>query len=490
MTHVLKPYPARKDSGLEWLGEVPEHWEIQRLKNVAEMRISNVDKHAKEGEYPVRLCNYVDVYKNDHISPSMLFMRATATADEIARFRLTPGDVLITKDSEAWDDIGVPALVVESADDLVSGYHLALLRPVGTLNGGYLLRALQSRSIGCQFHVQANGVTRYGLSHAAIQSVWLPLPPLSEQTSISHFLDYVDRRIRRYIRAKEKLIGLLDEQKQAIIHQAVTGQVDVRTSQPYPAYKDSSVEWLGQVPEHWEVIPFKRRVGFQEGPGIMAADFRESGIPLLRISCLREELATLNGCNYLDPEMVALRWNHFAIRRGDYLLSASASTGEVSLATADIVGAIPYTGIIRLWGRSQKAIMEYVRLFMISGLFQDQIYRAKSGVGIEHFGPKHLNRMIITLPSVAEQEAIVGVCQETIAPLAGAIAGARREVALLREYRTRLIADVVTGKLDVRDAAAGLPEVDPLARGDVDDPLDTDMDSVLEELETVKEVTI
>ncbi len=233
MTHVLKPYPARKDSGLEWLGEVPEHWEIQRLKNVAEMRISNIDKHTKEGEYPVRLCNYVDVYKNDHISPSMLFMRATATADEIARFRLTPGDVLITKDSEAWDDIGVPALVVESADDLVSGYHLALLRPLGTcLNGGYLLRALQSRSIGCQFHVQANGVTRYGLSHAAIQSVWLPLPPLPEQTAIVRFLDYVDRRIQRYIRAKEKLIALLEEQKQAIIHQAVTGQVDVRTGQP------------------------------------------------------------------------------------------------------------------------------------------------------------------------------------------------------------------------------------------------------------------
>ena len=86
MTHVLKPYPARKDSGLEWLGEVPEHWEIRRLKNVAEMRISNIDKHTKEGEYPVRLCNYVDVYKNDHINPSMLFMRATATAPSLPTY--------------------------------------------------------------------------------------------------------------------------------------------------------------------------------------------------------------------------------------------------------------------------------------------------------------------------------------------------------------------------------------------------------------------
>ena len=125
----LKPYPAMKGSGVPWLGSVPTSWSVRRLRNVTDMRVSNVDKHAHQDEEPVRLCNYVDVYKNDHIRPSMPFMRATETRDEIARFRLIKGDVLITKDSEAWNDIGVPALVLESADDLVSGYHLALLRP-------------------------------------------------------------------------------------------------------------------------------------------------------------------------------------------------------------------------------------------------------------------------------------------------------------------------------------------------------------------------
>ena len=147
------------------------------------------------------------------------------------------------------------------------------------------------------------GITVMHVYGHQLKRLSLALPPFPEQTAIVRFLDYADRRIQRYIRAKQKLIALLEEQKQVIIHQAVTGEIDVRTSQPYPAYKDSGVEWLGEVPEHWEVIPFKRRVGFQEGPGIMAADFRESGIPLLRISCLREELATLNGCNYLeDPD--------------------------------------------------------------------------------------------------------------------------------------------------------------------------------------------
>ena len=478
MIDRLKPYPTMKDSGVPWLGEVPEHWKIERGKWL----FRKMDRPTQDADEVVTCFRdgIVTLRKNRRVRGF------TESLKEIGYQGIRRGDLVI----HGMDAFAGAIGVADSDGKGTPAYSVCQAGP--TANTQYYAYALREMARGQWLQALAKGIrersTDFRFESFGSQS--LPLPLLLEQAAIVRFLDYVDRRIQRYIRAKEKLIALLEEQKQAIINQAVTGQIDVRTGHPYPAYKDSSVEWLGQVPEHWEVIPFKRRVGFQEGPGIMAADFRESGIPLLRISCLREELATLNGCNYLDPEMVALRWNHFAIRRGDYLLSASASTGEVSLATADVVGAIPYTGIIRLWGRSQKAIMEYVRLFMISGLFQDQIYRAKSGVGIEHFGPKHLNRMIITLPSVAEQEAIVGVCQEAIAPLAGAIAGARREIALLREYRTRLIADVVTGKLDVRDAAAGLPEVDPLARGDVDDPLDTDMDSVLEELETVKEVTI
>ena len=123
----LKPYPAMKDSGVPWLREVPEHWEVLRLRNVAEMRVSNVDKHTKDDEQPVRLCNYVDVYKNDRIRLGMAFMRATATTDEIKRFRLCAGDVLITKDSEAWDDIGVPALVEDTVSDPLRGLFSATL---------------------------------------------------------------------------------------------------------------------------------------------------------------------------------------------------------------------------------------------------------------------------------------------------------------------------------------------------------------------------
>ena len=125
----MVPYPSYKFAEVEWLGEVPEHWDMRRLSHVGELRVSNVDKHSKDHELPVLLCNYVDVYKNDRITPGLPLMAATAMPDEIARFGLEPGDVLLTKDSEAWNDIGVPALVEGCDEGVVLGYHLAMVRP-------------------------------------------------------------------------------------------------------------------------------------------------------------------------------------------------------------------------------------------------------------------------------------------------------------------------------------------------------------------------
>ena len=248
-----KSYPSYKCAGSPWLGDVPEHWEVRRLRTVAGLRVSNVDKHTYEDEFPVRLCNYVDVYKNDRITPAMPFLTATASRDEIERFRLERDDVLITKDSEAWDDIGVPALVTETADDLLSGYHLALLRPFKEILGAYLVRTLQSKEVAYQFHIRANGVTRYGLTHTGIKSICIPLPPLPEQAAIVRYLDHADRRIRRYVSARRKLIALLEEEKQAVVNQAVTRGLD-----PNVRLKPSSVEWLGDVPEHWEMQRLKQ----------------------------------------------------------------------------------------------------------------------------------------------------------------------------------------------------------------------------------------
>ena len=230
VTRGLDPNARLKPSGVEWLGDVPEHWEVRRLRTVAEMRVSNVDKHTVDGELPVRLCNYVDVYKNDRITQAIPFMSATASEDEIQRFRLERDDVLITKDSETWDDIGIPALVTESARDLISGYHLAMLRPSNGVFGAYLFRALQSKSVAHQFHVKANGVTRYGLTHLGIQSIWIPLPPFVEQAAIVEYLDRATASIDNAIARAGRQIELLEEYRTRLIADVVTGKLDVRAA--------------------------------------------------------------------------------------------------------------------------------------------------------------------------------------------------------------------------------------------------------------------
>ena len=230
VTRGLDPSVALKPSGVEWLGDVPAHWEVRRLRTVAEMRVSNVDKHTREDEFPVRLCNYVDVYKNDRITQAMTFMSATASRDEIERFQLKRHDVLITKDSEAWDDIGVPSLVTESADDLLSGYHLALLRPFQEILGAYLARTLENKGVAYQFHVRANGVTRYGMTHTGIQSVRIPLPPLLEQAAIVEHLDKATAGIDAAIARARRQIELVQEYRTRLISDVVTGKLDVRAA--------------------------------------------------------------------------------------------------------------------------------------------------------------------------------------------------------------------------------------------------------------------
>ena len=231
--HTVKrsfdPDVRLRPSGISWLEDVPQHWGVRRLRAVCKIRISNVDKHKRENELPVRLCNYVDVYKNEIIKRGLAFMSATATKDEIERVRLRSGDVLITKDSETWNDIGVSALVEEPENNLVSGYHLALLRPLPEhLHGPYLFRVFQTPAISHQLHVAASGVTRYGLSNNSIKSVWLSVPPLSEQIKITSFLDKKTAQIDTAIKLTQRQILLLREFHTRLISDVVTGKLDVR----------------------------------------------------------------------------------------------------------------------------------------------------------------------------------------------------------------------------------------------------------------------
>ena len=469
MTADLKLYSAYKGSGVPWLGAVPAHWEVVRLRNTSEMRVSNVDKHTKDDEQPVRLCNYVDVYKNDRIRSGMAFMSATATTDEIERFRLRSGDVLITKDSEAWNDIGVPALVEDTEDDVVSGYHLALLRPFPErVNGGYLFRSLQSTAVAYQFHVEANGVTRYGLSHSAIKSVWLPLPPLPEQAAIVRFLDHADRRIRRYIRAKQKLIALLEEQKQAIIHQAVTGQIDVRTGKPYPACKDSGVEWLGDVPEHWDTARLKVFLLRPMRNGVFKKkDAFGSGVPIVNVADIYHDSFQIDPASLDRVQTTPNELRTYQVRTGDLFFVRSSlkleGTGRAAVAIDCESGSVFECHLVQGRPDPRRAVARFLAFQLNSFSLRHYMISRANVVTMATVSQGVLASCPVFLPSISEQEGLLKQIDGECARVAATHDRAHREIDLLHEYRTRLITDVVTGKLDVREVAAGLPEIDPLA---------------------------
>ena len=447
MISDLRSYPSYKPSGIGRLGDIPSHWKVRRLGTLAEMRVSNVDKHSEDGETSVRLCNYVDVYKNDVITGDLPFMRATASESEISRFRLERGDVLITKDSETWDDIGVPALVSEAADDLISGYHLALLRPDSqTLKGAYLSLSLRSKAAAYQFHVEARGVTRYGLTHSGIKSVTLPLPPLSEQTAIVRYLDHADSRIQRYISAKERLLELLAEQRQAVINQAVTRGLD-----PDVPLKPSGVEWLGDVPAHWDVKRakyFYREVDERSSSGMeeLMSVSHKTGVTPRKKSVTMFMAESNVGYKICRPGDIAINtmWAYMA---------ALGIARQVGLVSPSYGVYRPRAGLV--------FNLDYIDPLLRTEGYRSEYLCRSTGITSSRLRlyPDSFLGIPLLHPPFEEQEAIVEYLGKATAEAESLISRARRQIELMQEYRTRLIADVVTGKLDAREAVADEAEV-------------------------------
>jgi len=230
VTKGLNPNARMKDSGIEWIGKIPEGWEIDKMKNVADVSISNIDKKSKPSETDILLCNYIDVYRNDFINNPIEFMKATASHEQIKKLSLFKNDILITKDSETPDDIAVPALVLEDLKNVVCGYHLALLRPnQNRILGRYLFRALQSKILNQQFTINANGITRFGISTYPIKNSMIVIPSIEEQQKIANYLDEKTSKIDSTIQKIQQKINLLEEYKKSLIHHVVTGKVDVRS---------------------------------------------------------------------------------------------------------------------------------------------------------------------------------------------------------------------------------------------------------------------
>ena len=267
----LKPYPEMKNSGVPWLGELPAHWEVLPLCAVATPKSISGQQHRE------LLSVYLD--RGVILFSEVEEKRTNVTSENLSKYQaVDPGDFVLNN-QQAWrGSVGVSNL-----SGIVSPAYLVLSLNQ-RLHTGFANLLFRERVMVSQYLVCSRGVgsIQRNLYWPHLKRVVFPSPPLPEQTAIVRFLDHADRRIRRYIRAKQKLIALLEEQKQAIIHQTVTGQIDVRTGQPYPSYKDSGVEWLGNVPEDWGVVPLRRvTLDSCDGPfgsGLKSSHYTEEGI--------------------------------------------------------------------------------------------------------------------------------------------------------------------------------------------------------------------
>lgn len=442
-----------RDRAETWRESLPAHWGVRRLRSVVEMRVSNVDKHTNDGEIPVQLCNYVDVYYNDRIDGKLSYMKATASPAEADRFRLKPNDVVITKDSEAWNDIAVPALVVDPPYDLVCGYHLAILRPSDAIDGAYLARVMQAPTIAHQLHVGAQGITRYGLTHNDILSTSVPLPPPDEQATIVRYLDHADDLISRYISAKEHLIALLEEQRQAAIHQAVTRGLD-----PTVATTSSEVPELGNIPSHWRITQLGRLGTFSKGSGGTKDDEVDCGLPCVRYG----DIYTSH--KYFVQRTRSLVARHRApdyaqMRYGDVLFTGSGETIEdIGKSVVNLIHDEAYCGAdVILFRPDVENEPEFMGYLLDSPRAAHQKSCMGRGITIMHVYASQLKYLWLALPLPAEQAQIARYLKKATTEVSNAIDRAQRQIGLMDEYRTRLIADAVTGQLDVRDAVVELP---------------------------------
>ena len=446
MIFDLKPYPAMKDSGVEWLGEVPEHWNTRPLKRWVTINAEVMP----ETTAPDRVFRYVDIGSVGTGTLTQEPQRLRfAGAPSRARRVVHNGDTLV---STVRTYLKAIYFVDGEADELVCSTGFAVLTPrVGTVPQfvSYLAR---SNAFTDRVTADSVGIAYPAVAESRLGSFHVAVPPLPEQSAIVRYLDHADRRIQRYIRTKQKLIALLEEQKQALIHQAVTGKVDIRTGQPYPAYKPSGVEWLGEVPEHWE----RRRLKILLRP----VDRRSATGAETLLSLRRDHGIVIYAEHFARPSQSRSLVGFKLVAVGQLVVNRlQANNGLVFCSGINGLVSPDYS----VFEMRKPLQMQYLSDLLRTSSYRSHFRRESTGLGtgtagfLRLYDDKFLETEVF-LPPVQEQILISNSLANDIAKVKRLMEQQQRQLQFFNEFRTRLITDVVTGKLDVREAASRLPD--------------------------------
>jgi type I restriction enzyme S subunit len=467
---TLPPYSRMIDSGVSWLGEIPEHWSTTRSRFL----FREVDVRSEGGsETHLSMSQRLGLVTSSEAGHSTL-----ASESNVGGKLVQPDDLVLNR---LKAHLGVFARATQAG---VISPDYTVLRPRRQLAVRYYEEALRSPACRQELYTRTKGIVEgfWRLYTDDFYDVRLPEPPAGEQEAIVRFLSYTDQQVRRYIRAKQKLIKLLEEQKQAIVHRAVTRGVD-----PNGRLKPSGVEWLGDIPEHWDVRALRAR--YTQALGKMLDSKRVTGdypLPYLRNTDVQWDRVNTKDLPTMD--IAPSEYERYTVRSGDLLVCEGGEVGRCAIwietqARYGYQKALHRLRPIRRNVDCPRYMYYALRAATIRHAFDDGHVST-----IPHLTGDKLRAHRFAFPPAIEQKRIVEYLDQRLRQIDLAREGISEDMALVREYRTRLIADVVTGKLDVREAAARLPEeidevekVDDVeATDDTDVDMDTDVDGETE----------
>ncbi len=453
MIHDLKPYPAYQGSGLPWLGDIPQGWTTKRAKYF----FREVDERSQSGQEELLSVSHKTGVTPRSQKNITMFMAESYVGHKLCR----AGDLVINT-MWAW----MAALGVSGQTGIVSpAYGVYRLKASDAFAPKYLDHLLRTQGYAAEYRCRSTGVndSRLRLYPESFLEIPILCPPKEEQAAIVRFLDHADRRIRRAVRAKRKLIALLNEQKQVIIHQAVTRGLD-----PNARLKPSGVEWLGDIPDHWGLKKLKYEMAFAGGgtPSKSNESYWNGSIPWVSPKDMKTDIVS-DAYDHITEQAVSESSTRL-VKAGSILMVVRSGilqrTIPIALCDSEVALNQDMKALTPKGSISANYFIQFVK--GCENLLLTEW--TKKGATVESIEHQFLANSIVPIPPPTVQEEIVDYVRNATAGLDRTIGVARGEISLLLELRTRLISDVVTGKLDVRAAAAQL-SAEELASESADD---------------------
>ncbi|MFZ4751717.1 MAG: restriction endonuclease subunit S [Chitinophagaceae bacterium] len=438
----LQKYPAYIDSGVEWLGEIPSNWEVTKLRNIGVFSASGIDKYLKINESKVKIINFTDIYANKSMTLDSSFDYMVVTTPESNRSKhlVKKGDLIFLPSSETYEDLGAAALVNEELENTSFSYHVIRLVFQKEIEHAFRKYLTNNAFVLNQFSRQGKGSTRKIIGRGVFKDVQVIIPPLPEQTAIAAFLDRKTALIDQAIDIKQKQIELLKERRQILIHKAVT-----RGLNPNVKMKDSGVEWIGEIPEGWEVKRLKNSTRIFRGkfthrprnderlydgnyPFFQTGDVAKAG------KYLSEYKQTLNDFGLRVSTLFP---------KGTIVITIAANIGDISILDINacfpdsIVGFEPMDFIERDFLYNSLLVMK--EQFMSSTIKNTQM-----NLNVDRIGTNS-----IAIPTLKEQVEIIKHIEIASTKIDTAISLKEQEIEMLKEYKATLINSAVTGKVKV-----------------------------------------